>query len=75
MDVNRGRMRCTPCWWRRVRPEDPKFDRLCQAIIGAGEASDAHPETTEKRMLEAWDGRTSGGSGPRTGRIDDYLEQ
>ena len=54
---------------------DPKFDRLCQAIIGAGEASDAHPETAEKRMLEAWDGRISGTSGPRTGRMDDYLER
>ncbi|MBI1658875.1 MAG: DUF1156 domain-containing protein [Thaumarchaeota archaeon] len=33
---------------------DPKFKSLCQAIIGAGDASDAHPETKEKRVIESF---------------------
>lgn len=38
---------------------DAKFDKLCQAIIEAGTASVAHPETNEKRILEAFRGGTS----------------
>lgn len=53
---------------------DSKFDRLCQAIIGAGEASDAHPETAEKRMLEAFWGRgKSGALGSNHGNLDGFM--
>ncbi len=53
---------------------DPKFDKLCQAIIEAGAASDAHPETDEKSLLEAfWDGRKSEMPGPRDENLDGFM--
>ena len=53
---------------------NPKFERIIQAIIEAGAAKpDVHPETAEKRELEAFlTGRKSEAPGLRTGRMDDY---
>ena len=54
---------------------NPKFERIIQAIIEAGAAQPGvHQETNEKHELEAFlGGRKLESHGPRTGRIDDYL--
>ena len=51
-----------------------KFDKICQAIIEAGTYSDAHPETSEKRMLEAFRGGVSQDmSGVLVGNMDTFM--
>lgn len=54
---------------------DPKFEKLCQAIIEAGAASDSHPETKEKREVEAFLSarRIEGGVVPN-GTLDAYVD-
>lgn len=53
----------------------PKFERTIQAIIEAGAAQPgAHPETAEKRELEAFlTGRKSEAYGPRTENLDGFM--
>ena len=54
---------------------NPKFERIIQAIIEAGAAQpDVHPETAEKRDLEAFlAGRKSEAHGPRVGNLDGFM--
>ena len=56
--------------------DNPKFERIIQAIIEAGAAQpDVHPETTEKRELEAFlAGRKSEAHGPRIGNLDGFMQ-
>ena len=54
---------------------NPKFDSIMQAIIGAGAANDTHAETAEKRELEAFQaGRKSEAYSPPDGSLDVYIE-
>ena len=54
---------------------NPRFERVIQAIIEAGaEQPDVHPETAEKRELEAFlAGRKAEARGPPIGNLDGYL--
>lgn len=53
---------------------DPKFWKLCQAIMGAGEASDAHPETKEKSIIEKfWGGTESAVRSLRRENLDGFM--
>ena len=55
--------------------DNPKFERIIQAIIEAGaEQPGVHPQTKEKHDLEAFlSGRRLEAHGPPTGRMDDYV--
>ena len=54
---------------------NPKFDSIMQAIIGAGAANDTHTETAEKRELEAFQaGRKSEAYNTHDGSLDVYIE-
>ena len=54
---------------------NPKFDSIMRAIIGAGAAQPGiHPETVEKRELEAFlAGRKSEAHGPRDVSLDGFM--
>ncbi len=54
---------------------NPKFDQTIQAIIEAGAAKpDVHPETAEKRELEAFlSGRKLEAPGPRNVNLDGFM--
>ena len=54
---------------------NPKFERIIQAIIEAGAAQpDVHPETAEKRELEAFlAGRKSEERSPNVGNLDGFM--
>lgn len=53
---------------------DQKFWKLCQAIMGAGEASDAHPETNEKSTIEKfWAGAESAARSSRRENLDGFM--
>ena len=54
---------------------NPRFERIIQAIIEAGAAQpDVHPETAEKRELEAFlAGRKAEAYDPRIGSLDGYM--
>ena len=55
---------------------NPKFERIIQAIIEAGAAQpDVHPETAEKRDLEAFlAGRKSEAHGPSVRNLDGFMQ-